>query len=302
MQKKWSATPALASLVLALNCGDPASSNSDPAGADGAPLIGLSRTTINISGTPGAGKPNAEIITISNAGGGTLSGLRGLISYSSSRTGWLSGEFTSATAPSQLILQADPGSLPAGTYTATVRISSSSATNSPQDIAVVFKVGGGGSGTTSGPTYLRNGVWITASWSSGKFEGPDTRRDVSDPTMPAGSYYPPRNIDIRKRRTGSQYGLFVIYPGQSTLVTYSCVGAGSAAQPSTSGIALLQCAVDVFDTPFSRLRRYAMTRTSSGTIDFMFYVTAGIEIKILYCRAGYVLTGPPTLAKVECVR
>jgi PKD repeat protein len=86
-------------------------------------------------------------VNVTNAGGGTLSALAvGDIQYGHKQpTGWLQAGLAGTTAPTTLTLGAATGTLAAGTYTATVQVSSSAAgvTNSPQVVAVTFVVGAG---------------------------------------------------------------------------------------------------------------------------------------------------------------
>ena len=109
-----------------------------------APTIGLSRTTVAFSGTPGAPTPAPEAVMIANAGGGTLDDLQlGTVAYGAGATGWLSASLDRADAPATLTLVATTGSLPLGTYSATVPVTSASASNSPQTVAVTFTVAAG---------------------------------------------------------------------------------------------------------------------------------------------------------------
>ncbi len=112
-----------------------------------APSIGLSSTAGGFTRVSGGGTSGAFNVTISNTGGGTLSGLSASIIYltgPSPNTGWLSGTISSSTAPATISLVANAGtpSVPRapGTYTAIVRVISSVASNSPRDIAIEFDV------------------------------------------------------------------------------------------------------------------------------------------------------------------
>jgi hypothetical protein len=105
------------------------------------PAIGLSATTASFNATAGGANPSPQAVGITNTGGGTLDDLTTAIVHASGQpTGWLTATLGSATAPTQLTLQAETGSLAAGTYNATVEVRSAKASNSPQTVAVTFIV------------------------------------------------------------------------------------------------------------------------------------------------------------------
>jgi alpha-tubulin suppressor-like RCC1 family protein len=116
------------------------------------PAISLSPTSVTFTGTAGGSSPAAQTVAVTNGGGGTLSGLAvGTISYGAGASGWLAAAVTPATAPATVTLTATLGTLSAGTYTATVPVSSTAAgvTNSPRSIAVTFTVGTSAAGFAS---------------------------------------------------------------------------------------------------------------------------------------------------------
>jgi hypothetical protein len=108
------------------------------------PAISLSSTTLDFSATAGGPNPAGQTVTITNSGGGTLSGLAvGTVTYGAGASGWLGlPVLNSSTAnPSAtLTVQASTGALGAGTYTATIPVLSSVASNSPQNVTVTFTV------------------------------------------------------------------------------------------------------------------------------------------------------------------
>lgn len=110
-----------------------------------APTISLSSTSLAFNAGSGETDPPSQLVTITNAGSGTLSGLSvGSIVYGAGATGWLlAPSLTSATAGSSATLTLQPvtGSLATGTYTATIPVLSAMASNSPQSITVTFTVG-----------------------------------------------------------------------------------------------------------------------------------------------------------------
>src|SRR6266498_3395260 len=103
-------------------------------------LIVLSATSRSFTATQGGASPAAQTVTVSNGGGGTLSGLTATVSYTTGQ-GWLAASLSSTTAPSTLTLTATTGTLVAGTYTATVAVAAAGAANSPQPVSVTFTLG-----------------------------------------------------------------------------------------------------------------------------------------------------------------
>jgi hypothetical protein len=106
------------------------------------PAIALSPTSLNFSATVGGGNPSAQNVTVSNSGGGTLASPTTSINYSQG-SGWLSVNCTGSSAPYTCSTQPTTGSLAAGTYNATVQVSSAGASNSPQSYTVAFTVNSG---------------------------------------------------------------------------------------------------------------------------------------------------------------
>jgi hypothetical protein len=103
------------------------------------PAIGLSTSSVSFSAPTGGANPPPQSIAITNAGGGTLTGLAAAITYSGP-AGWLNAALSGTTAPATLTLAATTGSLAPGTYGAIVRVTAAQAANSPQQIHVAFTV------------------------------------------------------------------------------------------------------------------------------------------------------------------
>ena len=103
--------------------------------------IALSSSTLLFTASNGAPDPESKFIDITNSGVGTLTGLEvGTITYGSA-TGWIqSATLNTTTAPARLTVQPVTGQLPPGNYSATIPISSSAASNSPQNVTVTFSV------------------------------------------------------------------------------------------------------------------------------------------------------------------
>lgn len=112
--------------------------------AAAAPTITLSASAATYNATAGGLNPLAQSASVTNTGTGLLSGLSvGTIAYGLGQpTGWLGASLDNSTAPATLTFSATTGSLPAGSYTATLPVQSSVAgvTNSPQSISVTFLV------------------------------------------------------------------------------------------------------------------------------------------------------------------
>jgi Rieske Fe-S protein len=103
--------------------------------------IGLAATSVGFVATAGGADPSPQTIAITNAGGGTLSGLSvGDIRYDTDGREWLSARINSSTAPATLRLTPTVESLAVGTYTATVPVRAAGASNSPQQVTVTLTV------------------------------------------------------------------------------------------------------------------------------------------------------------------
>ncbi|OGT99732.1 MAG: hypothetical protein A2085_05795 [Gemmatimonadetes bacterium GWC2_71_10] len=104
-------------------------------------LIGLSPTSVAIADTVGTSSPATVNVSVTNAGGGSLTGLAvGAITYGSGASGWLTATLTATTAPTSLALVVDNTGLAAGTYTATVPVTASGVGNSPQNLTVTLNM------------------------------------------------------------------------------------------------------------------------------------------------------------------
>jgi hypothetical protein len=103
------------------------------------PTLGLSPTSLAFTADAGGADPAAQTVTVSNVGSGTLASPTTAISYGSG-DGWLTVTPSGAAAPYTLTVQPSISALGAGTYTATVSVSSAGAVNSPQTFAVSLTV------------------------------------------------------------------------------------------------------------------------------------------------------------------
>jgi hypothetical protein len=143
----------------------------------GGPLIALSSTTQNFAAPQGGANPTAQTVDVTNSGAGTLDGLTATVSYGAGQpTGWLNAALSAPAAPSTLNLTATTGSLTAGTYNASVAITSAAAANSPQAVAVTFTVAAPG----SAPLIALSNTTISFTGTQGAPNPADQTIDVSN--------------------------------------------------------------------------------------------------------------------------
>ena len=131
------------------------------------PAIGLSSQNVTFASTVGGAVPPAQTINVVNAGGAVLSGLAVGVTYAAGQpAGWLTtATLSQQTAPATLTLRPTIDVLAAGTYTATVSLSSPVANNSPVTIAVTLNVG-------SAPTLVVGTTALSVSVLRGSSSGP----------------------------------------------------------------------------------------------------------------------------------
>lgn len=141
--------------------------------AFGSPTIALSPSSLSFSATTGGSNPAAQNVTVSNSGGGTLASPTTSITYGSGSS-WLTVNCSGSSAPYTCSNQPSTGSLAAGTYTATVKVSSSGASNSRQSYTVTFAVNSGSVCTSS-----NLGQGINCSYPAGTYS-PDTENVIEE--------------------------------------------------------------------------------------------------------------------------
>lgn len=106
-----------------------------------APAIQLSSTALSFTSLRAVGTVPAQTVNVTNSGGGTLTQLTAATVYAPGQaTGWLAATLNTAAIPMSLSVQPTVGSLPDGTYNATVVVSAPGASNSPQSVAVTLTV------------------------------------------------------------------------------------------------------------------------------------------------------------------
>ena len=126
---------SLAGLVtLAVNASTGGDSIAIVAVAANPPTIAVSPGSLSFSYTAGGTVPPSKPVQITNGGGGTLNWT------ASTTASWLSLSAASGTAPSTLSISVVPAGLGAGSYTGSVEISSSGASNTPVSVSVTLDV------------------------------------------------------------------------------------------------------------------------------------------------------------------
>lgn len=85
--------------------------------------------------------PDSQTIDITNTGEDALDGIAlGAISYGPGANGWLSARVTGTSAPAKLVLKPNSTALAVGSYTASLTVGASTATNGPLTVSVSFTV------------------------------------------------------------------------------------------------------------------------------------------------------------------
>lgn len=100
--------------------------------------ISATPATLQFVASAGGATPSAQSIQIVNTGSGTLAWTASATTGSGGS--WLSVSPSSGTAPSNLSVSVSIAGLSAGTYTGSVQIASTGATNTPQSVAVTLIV------------------------------------------------------------------------------------------------------------------------------------------------------------------
>lgn len=105
------------------------------------PALAVSATSMVFTAlTTTTADPAAQTVAVSNTGGGAITGLTAVVSYTTGQpTGWLTAQLSAAVAPATVSVSARRGTLAVGTYTATVTIASS-LTGANKTVSVVLVV------------------------------------------------------------------------------------------------------------------------------------------------------------------
>ena len=113
----------------------------------GAPVINVAPAAIAFFDVAASATRQPRQVAITNAGGGTLSGLSASVAYGADAFGWLTIAIDSTTAPATMTVVGFADFLESGTYTATITISSTVAGVAPRDLPVTFTI-------TTGPRLV----------------------------------------------------------------------------------------------------------------------------------------------------
>ena len=163
------------------------------------PVFGTSRDSVPFTGVANGPDPAAQTVTITNAGGGTLTPVVDSVRYGAGASAWLGAAIVHAAPADTLTLIATTATLAVGNYTATVFLSSPKA--SPKTLTVTLAV------TVGAPATLA----IDSS-------------DAQTATVNTGVAIKPT---VRVR---DQYN----NPVPSAPVTFNVTGGGGAVQPATA--------------------------------------------------------------------
>lgn len=105
------------------------------------PLINVAPSAIPLAATEGGASPAPATVAVSNGGGGALNLLAlGTVTYTGAASGWLSTALSNTTAPATITLTPNTGALVAGTYSATVPVTSGVLGVTPTSIVVTLTV------------------------------------------------------------------------------------------------------------------------------------------------------------------
>jgi hypothetical protein len=106
---------------------------------DETPSIQLSTSALAFTAVAGGPAPAAQTLTVANAGAGALLAPTADVTYQSG-SGWLSATVAGESAPYLVTIQPSAGGLAAGTYSATLSISSAAAACAPQVVAITLTI------------------------------------------------------------------------------------------------------------------------------------------------------------------
>jgi uncharacterized protein YjdB/uncharacterized membrane protein len=141
------------------------------------PVISLSTGSLSFNAQAFAAPPASQPVTITNTGGGSLTGLSTGIAYTTG-SGWLSASLNQTFAPATMTVTANPGSLSAGTYNATITISSTVPGVASNTVNVSFTV-------TQQPIITRNPTTLT--FTAQAFGSPTASQGVNITNTGGGS-------------------------------------------------------------------------------------------------------------------
>lgn len=159
------------------------------------PVLSLSTHTAAFSATSGGANPPAQSVSITNAGGGSLS-------WTASKTqSWLTLTATSGVAPANLSLGALVNGLAAGVYSDTVTISAGTADT--QSVAVTL--------TVTAPTQTQTGI-LVANWTF------DTNMVVNNTALDSSESNLYGVLNGNSTLTAGKLGQALVFDGTTTSV------------------------------------------------------------------------------------
>jgi hypothetical protein len=191
------------------------------------PRMALDSSSLAFTAVVNGSDPAGQAISITNAGAGSLTDLSATVSYSNG-SGWITGSIDTTTAPATMTVYASPAGLSAGNYSATISITSASASNSPRTVAVTLEVLEGATlkvinNTTDSIYYLYISPVTSSDW------GPDL---LGSGTIAAGATYyiyniPPGYYDLKAESSGNVVIETVsnYYFQDNSTITWTVVGA-----------------------------------------------------------------------------
>lgn len=105
---------------------------------DAQPKLALSPTSLSFSAQEGGSAPTSKSVAVTNAGGGTLAAVSTSVTYGPGGSGWLDVTGSGSGNSQSLENKIDLTGLTPNTYSATVQVSATGASNSPQSYTVSF--------------------------------------------------------------------------------------------------------------------------------------------------------------------
>jgi hypothetical protein len=102
------------------------------------PRIGAAPASLTFNAV--GSTPAAQSVSITNVGGGILSGLAATVQYGAGASGWLTTSFNTTSAPATLSVQPNIAGVPGGNFNATISVAAAGAENSGLQIPVTLIV------------------------------------------------------------------------------------------------------------------------------------------------------------------
>ncbi|SPF56631.1 hypothetical protein SBA4_900001 [Candidatus Sulfopaludibacter sp. SbA4] len=207
------------------------------------PLLSLSQTGVGFQAVAGAAAPAAHIVTVSNAGTGTLAFSAAAATYSGN---WLAVTLSAGAAPAQLTIGANPAGLAPGVYKGRVDFRGTGVANLPQSLPVTLTVLA--SNAATGPVIAPTALVFVATGSSPapqvvQITNPSsqTLTVTSGTTLPPGTSTPQGNGWLSV--SGSGTSLTASQPVTET-VTVTADGLAAGVYTGTVDIHIAETASD----------------------------------------------------------